>query len=284
MEVLATFLTLKNYRVGSLLFAVALIPTLAIGRGLRLLLAPAAGPRRLGTLLVAGGLVLLYYVLRYFVPRFSKRDWGVTPPPGLARSVLWRLALLDLAFWVGNGFFPYARVWEEPLVSLLFSINLVLLVHLVPTAYGYALQDSLARRALLPRSLPFDLSLFGLLLVMEGPIDFSMMIKRPNYSLPLFGHVIQGEAGVLFTWSWPFIHIFLGYAVLRRRRWVFYLLLAGGVYGLVSAVFNYYAFGFGVIRTLFVTLIPLLMAYLWWRRRYFLATSDQAVQSGACVS
>ncbi|HET6370021.1 MAG TPA: hypothetical protein VFG95_02420 [Nitrospiria bacterium] len=265
-----TFLNLKNYRAGSILFGTVLIPTLIIGIGLRLLIAPRAGSAWLGVLLTVGGASVLGPVLNRTAPRIVEREWGTTLPQRFIPSLLWRLVLFDLAFWVGNGSFPYARARGDFFIAGLFLINLLLLAHLVPMAHGFALNNLAARPSDPLNAMPFDIALFGVLLIMEGPIDFSMMIRKPEYALPFFGRVLPGEVGTLFTWLWPFIHIVLGYAVLARKRWVFYILLAGGVYGLVSAGFNYYAFGFGIVRTIFVTLIPLLMIYLWWRRRYFL--------------
>jgi hypothetical protein len=271
VEHFQTFFRLKNYRAGSVLFGAVLIPILVVGAGLRLLFAPRPGSAWLGALGVVGGAAVLGLVLHRMAPRIVEKEWGTTLPPRFVPSLLWRLALFDLAFWIGNGSFPYARARGDFFIALLFLVNILLLAHLAPMAHGFALADLAARPSAPFGAMPFDIALFGVLLVMEGPIDFSMMIRKPEYALPFFGRVLPGEAGTLFTWLWPFIHIVLGYAVLARKRWVFYLLLAGGVYGLVSAGFNYYAFGFGIVRTIFVTLIPLLMVYLWWRRRTFLA-------------
>jgi len=273
----STFLTVRNYRSGSLLFAATLIPTWALIRGLRLL-DRRYPDRTLGVTLILAGLLLLYFILRRVGALISKREWGIAPSVNLAPRLLWRFAIFDLAFGIGYGFFPYGRVGTDGPVTLLFFGNLILLIHLIPTAYGYSLRHALAGIRLLPPVLiPFDLAVFGLLLVMEAPVDFSMMVRNPTYLLPFFGRVFPGEAGVLFTWSWPFVHILLGYAVLARRKWVFYMLLAGAGMALASAGFNYYTRGFGYIRTVFVILVPLLVAYLWWRRPWFLGYPNRFI-------
>jgi hypothetical protein len=270
------FFTWKNYRAGLRLFSIALLPTLMAGIGLALIRNREIRSLLFGIPLISGGFFLLSFLLRRFGPVIAQNEWQIKASPSPALPLFWRLMALDLAFWVGNGFFPYHRVTSDIFIFLLFLINMSLLVHLVPATYGFALRNTLARNQLAaPTSIPFDLAMFGLFLVMEGPVDFSIMVRNPEYSIALFGRVFPGEMGTIITWAWPFLHIVLGYAVFTRQRWVFYFFLVGGVYALISAAFNYYTYGFGIIRTIFVTLIPILMGYLWWRRKYFLAPGSR---------
>lgn len=116
---------------------------------------------------------------------------------------------------------------------------------------------------------PYDIYAIGVIFVLNVAMDTWLIVRNPEYALPLFGATFTGLAGWIAKIQSPILHGVLGYAFLRRRRWGYWLYMAYAAFGLSSAVVNLATFGFGRIRMIFIVSLTLITAYIVTRRRVF---------------
>lgn len=116
---------------------------------------------------------------------------------------------------------------------------------------------------------PYDIYTIGAVFLLNVAMDTWLIVKNPQYALPLFGTTFTGSLGWLVKIQSPILHGVLGYGFLRRRRWGYWLYMAYAAFGLSSALVNLATFGFGRIRMIFIVSLTLITAYIFTRRRVF---------------
>jgi hypothetical protein len=116
---------------------------------------------------------------------------------------------------------------------------------------------------------PYDIYAIGVIFVLNVAMDTWLIVRNPEYALPLFGATFTGLAGWIAKIQSPILHGVLGYAFLRRRRWGYWLYMAYAAFGLSSALVNLATLGFGRIRMIFIVSLTLITAYIFTRRRVF---------------
>jgi hypothetical protein len=116
---------------------------------------------------------------------------------------------------------------------------------------------------------PYDIYAIGAIFVLNVAMDTALIVRNPEYALPLFGTTLAGIAGWIAKIQSPILHGVLGYGFLRRRRWGYWLYMAYAAFGLSSALVNLATFGFGRIRMIFIVSLVLITAYIFTRRRVF---------------
>jgi hypothetical protein len=116
---------------------------------------------------------------------------------------------------------------------------------------------------------PYDIYTIGVVFLLNVAMDTWLIVKNPQYALPLFGTTFTGSLGWLVKIQSPILHGVLGYGFLRRRRWGYWLYMAYAAFGLSSALVNLATFGFGRIRMIFIVSLTLITAYIFTRRRVF---------------
>ncbi len=116
---------------------------------------------------------------------------------------------------------------------------------------------------------PYDIYAIGAIFVLNVAMDTWLIVRNPEYSLPLFGTTFAGVPGWIAKIQSPILHGVLGYGFLRRRRWAYWLYMAYAAFGLSSALVNLATFGFGRIRMIFIVSLTLITVYIFSRRRVF---------------
>ncbi|MFZ5877189.1 MAG: hypothetical protein ACOYXU_12395 [Nitrospirota bacterium] len=116
---------------------------------------------------------------------------------------------------------------------------------------------------------PYDIYFIGVIFVLNVAMDTWLIVKNPDYALPLFGATFPGAGGWLVKIQSPILHGVLGYGFLRRRRWAYWLYMAYAAFGLSSALVNLATIGFGRIRMIFILSLTVITAYIYTRRRVF---------------
>jgi len=118
---------------------------------------------------------------------------------------------------------------------------------------------------------PSDLIFFAVVMILSGIVDAYIITINPDYRLPVFGMKLTGKIGWYFNFLFPLFHLASGYGTLLGRRWAYLLFMGFSVYMILSA-------SVGLIRlppphnirTGFLIGTPIFMAYLYWRRRFFI--------------
>lgn len=116
---------------------------------------------------------------------------------------------------------------------------------------------------------PYDIYFIGVIFVLNVAMDTWLIVKNPDYALPLFGATFSGAWGWLAKIQSPILHGVLGYGFLRRRRWAYWVYMAYAAFGLSSALVNLATIGVGRIRMIFIVSLTLITAYIYTRRRVF---------------
>ncbi|MFQ5598298.1 MAG: hypothetical protein ACE5GK_09635 [Nitrospiria bacterium] len=123
-----------------------------------------------------------------------------------------------------------------------------------------------------PRSAPYDLVVFGIVMIVSGVFDIYIILDNPEYRLTVLGRKLDGPVIRYFIFLFPIFHFVVGYGVIMCRRWAYYLFMAFAVYGIISPLINYFRFPPPHrVRTILLIGSLFVMAYLYWRRRYFKA-------------
>jgi hypothetical protein len=126
-----------------------------------------------------------------------------------------------------------------------------------------------AASATVPAKPPYGIYAIGAIFVLNVAMDTWLIVRNPQYALPLFGVTFTGVWGWLAKIQSPILHGVLGYGFLRRRRWGYWLYMAYAAFGLSSALVNLATFGFGRIRTIFIVSLTVITAYIFTRRKVF---------------
>ena len=114
---------------------------------------------------------------------------------------------------------------------------------------------------------PFDIVLFGVVMILSGFGDIYIIIANPEYALPIFGMKLAGLPGWTFKLIHPVIHFASGYGAILGKRWAYVVFMAYSIYGLVNASVNRMVLpGPHRIRTVFFFMTLAVMGYLYWRR------------------
>jgi hypothetical protein len=116
---------------------------------------------------------------------------------------------------------------------------------------------------------PFDIYFIGVIFVLNVAMDTWLIVKNPDYALPLFGAKFSGAWGWLAKIQSPILHGVLGYGFLRCRRWAYWLYMAYAAFGLSSALVNLATIGFGRIRMIFIVSLTVITVYIFTRRKVF---------------
>lgn len=123
-----------------------------------------------------------------------------------------------------------------------------------------------------PRSVPYDLVFFGIVMIVSGFFDIYIILANPDYRLPVLGKRLDGPVSRYFIFLFPLFHFIVGYGVIMCRRWAYYFFIAFSVYGIVSPTINFFRFPPPHrVRTILLIGSVLVLAYLYWRRKYFLS-------------
>lgn len=121
-----------------------------------------------------------------------------------------------------------------------------------------------------PSHVPYDIILFGVLMILAGMADIYIIIANPQYRLPFFGMKPDGLVGVVIKSVHPFFHFGAGFGLIYGKKWAYPFIMAYSVYGLVNAMTNRLLLpGPHRIRTVFMIGTALVMVYLYFRRNQF---------------
>lgn len=122
------------------------------------------------------------------------------------------------------------------------------------------------------KKVPLDLIFFGIVMIVSGVFDVYIILANPEYRLPVLGKKLDGPITRYFIFLFPLFHFVVGYGVILCRKWAYYLFIAFAVYGIVSPTINFFRFPPPHrIRTILLIGSIIVMAYLYWRRKYFLS-------------
>ncbi len=118
---------------------------------------------------------------------------------------------------------------------------------------------------------PYDLMALGILMILAGLIDISIILKNPDYEMPIFGMKLPGKAGWYFILIvFPTFHFIAGYGALMARKWAYYLYVLPTLYIIASAAVSRIILEPPHrIRTTILLTMPIFLIYLYWRRKHF---------------
>ena len=118
---------------------------------------------------------------------------------------------------------------------------------------------------------PLDITIFGVLFLLSAPMELgSILSTNWAYQPKFFGFVMTGLSAKALLLAQPILHLALGYGFLTLRRWTVYLALFYAADTLTSAISSLILFGFGRVRTIFITLLTPFVIYLILRRKLFI--------------
>jgi hypothetical protein len=121
-----------------------------------------------------------------------------------------------------------------------------------------------------PSDIPYDIILFGVLMLVAGMGDIYIIVANPQYRLPFFGMKPDGLTGALIKSVHPFFHFGAGFGLIYGKKWAYPFMMAYSVYGLVNAMTNRLLLpGPHRIRMVFMIGTALVMVYLYFRRNQF---------------
>ncbi len=136
-------------------------------------------------------------------------------------------------------------------------------------------KSAVGRAVRTTRSVPLDLIIFGIVMIVSGVFDVYIILANPEYRLPVLGKKLDGPVTRYFIFLFPLFHFIVGYGVIVCRRWAYYLFIVFSVYGIVSPTINFFRFPPPHrIRTILLIGSVLVLAYLYWRRKYFLTETQ----------
>ncbi len=117
----------------------------------------------------------------------------------------------------------------------------------------------------------YDLIVLGILMILAGLIDIAIILKNPNYEMPIFGMKLPGKMGWYFILIvFPLFHFIAGYGAIRRRKWAFYVYVIPTLYIIASATVSLIRLPppHRIRSTILITM-PIFLVYLFWRRKHF---------------
>lgn len=121
-----------------------------------------------------------------------------------------------------------------------------------------------------PRSVPYDLVFLGVVMIVSGFFDVYIILANPEYRLTVLGIRLDGPVIRYFIFLFPIFHFIVGYGVIMCRKWAYYLFIVFAIYGIVSPSINFFRFPPPHrVRTILLIGSFLILAYLYWRRKYF---------------
>jgi len=121
-----------------------------------------------------------------------------------------------------------------------------------------------------PATVPFDLVVMGVLMILSGGMDLYLIAANPEYGIPTFGVKRTGVIGWVLKLIAPPIHFASGYGAIGGRRWAYRFLMLYSFYGLINAAVNRMLLpGPHRIRTVFFVGTLLFVGYLYARREHF---------------
>ena len=118
---------------------------------------------------------------------------------------------------------------------------------------------------------PYDLVALGLLMIFAGLIDIYIILKNPDYQMPIFGIKLPGKAGWYFILIFfPLFHFIAGYGAILRRKWAYVLYTATSLYIIASAAVSLIRLPppHRIRSTILIT-VPIFLIYLFFRRKHF---------------
>ena len=133
---------------------------------------------------------------------------------------------------------------------------------------------------------PWDIVCFGVLMILSGLGDLSIIMAYPEYSLPFFGTKPEGIFGLVIKGIQPPIHFIAGFGAIYRKKWAYPFFMIYSIYGLANAVTNRILLPPPHnIRTIFILGTLVVMGYLYFRRKAFTeesAIKDRSAGRNAC--
>ncbi len=119
--------------------------------------------------------------------------------------------------------------------------------------------------------IPYDLRALGLLMILAGLIDIGIILKNPDYRMPVFGLRLPGKAGWYFILIvFPTFHFIAGYGALLARKWAYYFYVLPTLYIIASAAVSRMTLEPPHrIRTTILLTMPIFLIYLYWRKKHF---------------
>ncbi len=122
-------------------------------------------------------------------------------------------------------------------------------------------------KTILARPIPYDLTIFGVVMIVSGFFDTYLIIANPDYRLPVFGMKLKGPMGWYLNLLYPVVHFIIGYGVMLAKKWAHRLFVGFTVYGMISATVNFIRLPPPHnIRTVFLIVSALVLVYLYLRR------------------
>ena len=115
----------------------------------------------------------------------------------------------------------------------------------------------------------WDISIFGVLLIIAGVFDWIWILTYPHYALKVFGTTFDGLTGSIIKYQHPVIHWLLGYGFFRRKPWAFWGYLAYLGIACCSEVTTQIAEGFHSTRTSMIIISLIFGFYVFKRRPIF---------------
>ena len=122
-----------------------------------------------------------------------------------------------------------------------------------------------------PTRRPLDITIFGILFLLSAPMELgSILSTNWAYQPKFFGFVMTGLSAKVILLAQPILHVAIGYGFLTLRRWTVYLALFYAADTLTSVISSLILFGYGRVRTIFLTLLTPFVIYLIRRRKLFI--------------
>lgn len=118
---------------------------------------------------------------------------------------------------------------------------------------------------------PYDLMALGILMILAGLIDIGIILKNPDYEMPIFGMKLPGKAGWYFILIvFPLFHFIAGYGAFLARKWAYYVYVIPTLYIIASAAVSLMRLPPPHrIRTTILITMPIFLIYLFWRKKHF---------------
>jgi hypothetical protein len=114
-----------------------------------------------------------------------------------------------------------------------------------------------------------DIRYLGCLFLLTALTDLYIIVANPTYALTIFCSKPAGIWGLTAKAQSPTLHVLIGYGFLRLRQWALVLYLAYAGFGLLNATANFWCFGYGRVRSVFLVTLAVFTLYVLWRKSCF---------------